>query len=243
MKKTLKLVIISFCSLFILASCERDNMDGPDAAFYGSIKDAKDGSLIEQDIVQGTVLEAYEMAYEKPTAQNWVIKNNGEFRNDMVFANTYDIYLRNGNFYPIEDKGVKINPGNNQRDYTVTPYIRIVNCKIEHKISDKKIVATFSLEGGKGTEVVNHIRLYAFSDMYVGEPIKFDVKGSNFKKDINAVITPATIYTLEIDYATTDNAKFFKTGRNYYFRVGAKAALSGLGTIRHNYAPCVKITL
>lgn len=243
MEKTLKLMIISFCSLFILASCERDNMDGPDASFYGSIKDEKDGSLVEQDITQGTVLEAYEMAYENPSTQNWVIKNNGEFRNDMVFSNTYDIYLRNGNFYPIEDKGVKINPGNNQRDYTVTPYIRIVNCKIEHKAADNKIVATFSLEGGKGTEVVDHIRLYAFSDMYVGEPIKFDVKGSNVKKDIKEAILPSTVYTLEIDYATTDNEKFFKTGRNYYFRVGAKAALSGLGTIRHNYAPHVKITL
>ena len=40
--------------------------------------------------------------------------------------------------------------GDNTKDFKVTPYIRIKNPKIEK--NGNQIVATFSLEGGKGDE-------------------------------------------------------------------------------------------
>jgi hypothetical protein len=49
------------------------------------------------------------------------------------------------------------------------------------------------------------------------------------------------LITLTIDLAA--NANLFPAGRDYFFRVGALADLAGVGTIRHNYAPIVKITL
>ena len=56
-----------------------------------------------------------------------------------------------------------------------------------------------------------------------------------------ATIDPATTYTLSIDLAA--NTSVFDIHRNYYFRVGAKASQSGVGTIRSNYAPYVVIPL
>ena len=56
-----------------------------------------------------------------------------------------------------------------------------------------------------------------------------------------ATIDPVATYTLSIDLAA--NATPFKIHRNYYFRVGAKASQSGVGTIRSNYAPYVVIPL
>jgi hypothetical protein len=46
---------------------------------------------------------------------------------------------------------------------------------------------------------------------------------------------------LSIDLAA--NSQHFGVSRNYYFRVGALASQPGVGTIRANYAPYVRIAL
>lgn len=239
----MKKIIYTLSVLSImLTSCVIDNYEGPDASFFGSIKDSKTGALVETDLIDGTTLEVYEIAYENPSAQKWVVKNNGEFRNDMVFANDYDIYIRNGNVYPQEYKAFTINKGENEFHFSVTPFIRIINPEIIYNKENNKIVATFYLEGGKGTEIVDAVRLYAFSDIYVGEPVKFNILGgtdskSNLKKEID----PTEKYELSIDL--NRNSEIFKEGRDYFFRIGALADIEGVGTIRHNYAPFVKISL
>ena len=77
----------------------------------------------------------------------------------------------------------------------------------------------------------------------MGEYIKFATTGTGFSQTFNPTIAidPATTYTLYIDLAA--NSALLKTGRSYFFRVGAMADVTGVGTIRTNYAPNVKITL
>lgn len=233
--------IKSLIVLLSLSSCMKDNFEGPNASFYGAIIDKKTNEYVETDLQNGSKIEAYELGYEDPVAQTWVIKNSGEFRNNLVFANDYDLYLRNCNFYPQEYKSYKIKPGNNECFFYVTPFIRILNPNIVYDKNNSKIVATFNLEGGEGTEKVQNIRLYAFSDMHVGEAVKFDVKESNDRADINKVVDSSVNYELSIDL--DKNTSLFKKGRDYYFRIGALADVDGVGTIRHNYATCVKITI
>lgn len=234
-------MIALFC-LILLASCEKDNFEGPDAQFFGSIKDAKNGELVETELQNGSVIEVFELGYENPISQKWLIKNNGEFRNNLVFPNKYDIYLRNCNFYQQEFKEFEIRSGANEHHFEVVPYIRIKNANITFDKTNNKVVATFSLEGGKPEVQVKNIRLYAFSDMHVGEAVKFDVKNSiDRRENINQVIDPATVYTLEIDL--DKNSTMFKTGRDYFFRIGALANLSGQGTVRHNFAPYIKLSI
>lgn len=242
MKNIIYLIFtIVFLTMFF-PSCEIDNMPGPDASFYGAIKDSIGNGLVETELVNGSVIEAFELGYPTQMTQKWLIKNSGEYRNNMVFAGKYDIYLRNGNFFPYTLPGVSIQAGDNQHDFMVVPYIRIKNCTITHDKTANKVIASFSLEAGKPTVKVKSIMLYAFSDIYVGNNIKFSTAGSTFSQTFSpSKVIDATTYTLSIDLAA--NSTLFKTGRNYYFRVGAMADVKGVGTVRMNYVPNVKITL
>jgi hypothetical protein len=242
MKKIQNTVLIPLV-LLALTSCEIfeiDNYEAPNASFHGGIKDAETGELVETDIQNGSQIRAYELGWPTESAQTWVIKQNGEFRNDMVFAAHYKIEFINGNFYPFTIDDLEIRKGDNQHDFQVTPYIRVRNVNIRKE--GNTILATFNLQAGKPEVKLSAIRLYAFTDIYVGEQVKFATLGDNFRRTFSPAesIGDAT-YTLSIDL--TENADLFKYSRNYYFRVGALADVSGVGTIRYNYAPPAVIPL
>lgn len=233
-------MVVNACEIF-----QKDNFPEPDAKFFGGINDEVGGALVETDLINGSTLHVYEQGFENPVLQTWVIKQNGEFRNDLVFANTYDIVFENCNFFPFEVNDVVIKSGDNEHDFTVTPYIRIKNCSITYDAAGNRIVATFNLEAGQSTVKLSSITLYAFTDIYVGNYIKFSLSAGTGKYTQSfsptVEIDPETSYTLSIDLEANSNR--FSVHRNYYFRVGALASQSGVGTVRHNYAPFVKITL
>ncbi len=235
MKKVYNIFLFLAVVLMIAVSCEKDDFPGPDAQVFGAIKDSLDGGLVEQDIQTGSQIEVQELGFATPVSQFWVIKPNGEYRNNLVFSNDYDIYMRNGNFFPYTLKSIKIGSGENKIDFNVVPYIRVKNVSITRNTGTNKIEASFKLEAGKSNVKLAQIGLYAFSDMYVGEIINKVKAVQSFSA---ATIDPAVTYTLSIDASNS----FFVAGRDYFFRVGAKASLTGVGTIRSNYAPYVKIT-
>ena len=254
MKKRInyKLFIAAACCLFTIGSCEIDNYDEPNASFSGAIKDVVTKELVGTDIQTGSTMRALEIdpAFPSPTALTWVIKQNGEFRNDMVFAAKYDIQFVDCNFYPYTTQGVVIVPGTNVRDFEVTPYIRIKDFSITHSATNNRVTATFKIEGGKPEVKAAAMRLYAFTDMYVGEQVKFSTTGNtNANNTYSRALTgmaqtidPAAVQTLSIDLAA--NQSFFSVKRNYYFRIGALATGPvGVGAIRYNYSPTVVIAL
>jgi hypothetical protein len=250
MKKTLLYLSLFTCLVLFATSCEIDNYPYPDSQVFGAIRDSTGGALVETDLNNGSLIGAYEQGYATPVLRNWVVMQNGEYRNNLVYSNTYDFVLQNSNFFPYTRKGVVITPGENEIDFLVVPYIRIKNTSITYDATAKKIIATFSLEAGKPAVKVAKISLYAFTDIYVGENVKKTLvnSGSNLiTRSFSPVATiDGTVYTLAIDLANTTNAAVFAIHRNYYFRVGAIASSSGLGnvgTIRTNYAPYVKIAL
>ncbi len=235
-----KILLLISCCLFALTSCEIDNYEAPNASIHGSIIDAQTGELVGMDVQDGGELKVVELGFENPQSQSWRIMNTGEYRNNMVFAATYDIRMENNNCYAFEEKDVVVKKGDNTKDFKVTPYIRIKNPKIEK--NGNQIVATFSLEGGKGDEKLASVQLFAFSDMWVGNIVKFGLNGGTDKIDFSTPIDidPSETYTLTIDVAANQSS-FKYTGKNYYFRIGAKASISNVGTIRHNYSPLVSI--
>jgi hypothetical protein len=234
-----KIVLFISCCLLIFTSCEIDNYEGPNASIHGSFLDAKTGELVGTDI-QECGLTVVEQGFANPSNQNWRIQNTGEYRNDMIFAATYNIRFENGNCYSFEEKDVVLKKGNNTKNFEVTPYIRVVNPSITK--NGNKIIATFSLEGGKSEVELSSIRLFAFSDMWVANSIKFDLNSGTDMEvfDPAIAINPSTTYTLTIDL-DQDRNSFKYTGKNYYFRIGALASLPNVGTIRHNYSPLVTI--
>ncbi len=236
------LLILSLTLLF--GGCEifqMDNYDGPNASFSGGIKDAVTGGLVETDLQNGSAMRAYELGWPEG-AQSWVIKQSGEFLNEKVFAAHYKIEFINCNFYPFVIEDLEIKKGKNNYDFEVTPYIRVKDVNISK--AGNQIVASFKLQGGKPEVKLSAIRLYAFTDMYVGEQVKFSIQNTSCYKTFSpaATIDESTVYTLSIDVSQY-SSEHFKYNRNYYFRVGALASVSGVGTVRHNYAPLVVISL
>lgn len=249
MKKTLYFLSL-FTSLVLFAtSCEIDNYPAPDAQVFGAIRDSVGGALVETDLNSGSQIGAYEQGYATPVLRNWVIKQSGEYRNNLVYSNTYNFVFQSGNFFPYTVTGEVIKPGANERDFLVVPYIRLKNVSITHDAVANKIRATFSIEGGKPSVKVAKVSLYAFTDIYVGEYVKKTLTATvtDFPtltlSGAAQTINPATVYSLNIDLANAANASIFAIHRNYYFRVGALGIQTGVGTIRPNYAPYVKIAL
>ena len=215
-----KILLMISCCLFALTSCEIDNYESPNASIHGSIIDEKTGELVGMDVQDGGELKVVELGFANPQTQSWKIMNTGEYRNNLVFAATYDIRMENNNCYAFKQEGVVVKKGDNTLDFKVTPYIRIKNPRTEKNV----------------------LQLFAFSDMWVGNIVKFGLSGGTDKIafDEPIAIDPAKTYTLTIDVAANQSA-FKYTGKNYFFRIGAKASIPDVGTIRYNYSPLVEI--
>ena len=253
MKKIYYLIFFSASLLFGVTSCQVDNFPGPDAQVYGAVKDSLGGGLVETDInsTTGSLIGVYELGQyaANPVRKTWFIKQNGEYRNNLVFSNDYKFEFLSCNFFPFSINQT-VNPGENKIDFTVVPYIRIKNLSITYDAAGKKINASFTLQGGRKSVKVSGVKLYAYTDMYVGENVKKTLvtgtgKPSQTLSGAAQTIDPATVYTLSIDLAANQGTdkNGFGVHRDYYFRVGAMAVQAGVGTIRYNYAPYVVIPL
>jgi len=251
MKKIFYLIFIIGAFLVSATSCEIDNYPEPDAQVYGGIRDIIGGGLVETDMNSGSMIGVKELGQyaANPTRKTWYIMQNGEYRKNLVYSNEYAFDFTSCNFFPF-DTTLTVKPGENEIDFIVTPYIRIKNLSITHDAVANKINATFSLEAGAPTVKVGRVSLYAWTDIYVGEYVKKTLvngTGQPTRTLTGAAqtIDPATVYTLSIDLAANANTtrNGFGIHRNYYFRVGALAIQTGVGTIRPNYAPYVVIAL
>jgi hypothetical protein len=221
-----------------------DNYDGPNATLSGSIKDTITGELVETDILSGSRLQLQEIGY--PTGLlTRVVMQNGEYRDNLMFAGKYSVDFNACNFFPFFVPEIEVKKGDNVRDFLVTPYIRVKNVNITYSEQDSVVVATFTLQAGRPNVRVANVRLFAGSDIYVGDQFTAftpSPRGLGFEQNFAAnsageIINEATIYRLTLDLRrTTGNRPFFRYKQDYFFRVGALARVSGVGTIRRNYA-------
>lgn len=224
------LLVIAIGLTCVLASCELDNYEGPNAALSGSFIDAETGELVQQDVIRGTNIQLTEHGYDPVSPQLLVVKNDGTYANTLLFANTYTVQPVRGNFIAVTPQEVAIK-GDTKLDFTVTPYIRIEEVNIVR--NDTKVVATFKVRQNV-TNNVRKIGLYVHADPNVGETMRLAAA----ENTLNAVIDPAQLYTLEIDLAA--NSSTLVSGKPYFFRVGA---LIDVGEAKPNYAPAVRIDL
>lgn len=244
MRKILYLFVLSCFVSLMTMSCEVDNYDGPDATITGKFLDNVTGDLVGTDITNGNSIGVYELDWPTEAKQTWNINNTGEYTNNLVFAANYRIEFTNNNFYPIIVNDFVVKKGANTYDFTVTPYLRVVNPVITYDATTKIVKATFSLEAG-GTDVkLNEIRLFVFTDKWVGNYVKFAITSATcYKKPpaVSATVSAATQYELTMDVAA--NPTLFKTTLDYFFRIGALGTVPNVGTVRHNYSPLVTLNI
>ncbi len=228
--KKIKLYIPALLLLFAANACKIDNYPAPDSQLHGTFLDIETNEPVEQDIIRGSTIEYIEHGYASQTKQVMIVKNDGTYRNNLIFSNTYTITPVRGNFVPTQSQEVTVK-GETQLDFKVQPYIRVKDAKIE-KIGTK-VVATFKLQ----QTVINNVKkigLYAHPEPGVGEPMRTVLAD----QEINAVIDPNKVYKLEIDLPS--NSSNLKTGSQYFFRVGA---IIDAPESKFNYAKAVRLTL
>lgn len=225
-----KIRLFILLSVFSLSACELDNYDRPTAGLAGKFIDSETNELVEQDIIRGTIVELREHGYEQVAPQNLVVKNDGSYENSLLFANTYTIEPKRGNFIAVPAQDVKIG-GKTVLDFKVVPYIRIKDASIT-KVGTK-VVATFKLQ----QNLINNIKkigLYAHNNPNVGEPMR----QAAAEQELNAISDPNQTYTIELDLPANINQ--LKPGSQYYFRIGA---LIDAPEAKFNYVQSVRLTI
>ncbi|REA62877.1 hypothetical protein DSL64_08130 [Dyadobacter luteus] len=230
MMKNIKLCLSVLVLVLALSGCSIDNYPAPDAQLHGTFLDIETNEPVEQDIIRGSTIEFVEHGYASETKQVMVVRNDGSYRNNLIFSNTYTITPVRGNFVPAEPQQVNVK-GDTQLDFKVQPYIRIKEAKIEK--SGNKVIASFKLQ----QTVINNVKkigLYAHPEPNVGEPMRTVMAD----QEINTVADPNKVYRLEIDLPS--NSSNLKAGSQYFFRIGA---LIDAPESKYNYAKAVRLSL
>lgn len=231
MKKLLFLLCVVVAgSMFY--SCEKDNLEGPDAIFAGELRDRKTGELIQQEISDGSRVYFIEKGWgDNPPVQNMVVKKDGTFYNGMIFSGDYKIILNRGNYVPLDTLDMKIKPGKNYQVFEVNPYLRIIEPEIS--VIGRKVVAKFKLEQVTSNEVYR-ISLFAHSHIDVSNKLNI----VNRTEELNRSITDGEAFELSInleDYTST-----LVPGKSYYFRIGAQSHGS---ETKYNYSASVQLDI
>lgn len=231
MKKLILLFVITIVSS-LFYSCEKDNLEGPDAIFAGELRDKKTGELIQQEISDGSRVYFIEQGWgENPPVQNMLIKKDGTFYNGMIFSGEYKVIMNRGNYVPLDTLDMRIKAGKNYQVFEVNPYLRIIEPEIF--ISDRKVIARFKLEQVTSNQVFR-ISLFAHSHIDVSNKLNI----VNRTEELNRSITDGEAFELSInldDYTST-----LVPGKSYYFRIGAQ---SHGNETKYNYAASVQLNI
>lgn len=211
----------------LLGSCRLDNYDAPDAALSGTFIDELTGEPVQQDLINGTVIEYIESGYT--AIEQMVVKNDGTYRNALMFSGEYLITPVRGNFEPLDPQTVRVQ-GETRLDFSVKPYIRLSDV-IVFKNGDK-VKASFQVVN-TGYDKIRKIGLFVYPEPTVGASM-FTVAvelpvGERYKEPHP--------FTLTIDIPSQPK---LQRGQTYFFRVGAQIDVA---EAKYNYAPAVRLEL
>lgn len=229
MKVISRISIILFMSL-LATSCELDNYDAPDARIHGSFVDFETGELVEQDIVNGVVIEFVETGYTQ--IQTMIVKNDGTYRNNLIFSGEYTFTPKRGNFEPLEPQIVQVK-GDTKLDFVVKPFVRISNVEIFR--NGDYIKAVFTVKQ-TGYDPLSRVALFAFSEPSVGHSIN----SAQIEIPVGKWLGEETTYSIQIPINNSNDKKSVNPipGKPYFFRVGA---IADVPEAKYNYAPAVRI--
>ena len=227
----MKYIVLSVIALLVLlvSSCELDNYDAPDASFFGAIIDEETGDTILQDLIEGSTIDYIELGYKNPQVQQLRFHTDGTFRNNLMFSGDYKIIPTRGNFFSPDTLEAHINKGDNKIDFTVKPYCRIHNVRLEKIDYQGKpwLLAHFNVEQ-VATENVKELMLAIDENPNVG----WVINKKYFKKPIDKVLAPDDDQLLYI------SLEDIPKGKEYYVRVGA---LIDRPEARYNWGKAIKV--
>jgi hypothetical protein len=223
MKKIISVLSCALTLTFAVSSCswfKLDNMDGWDASVEGQIVDAATNQPIqfEQGLSTITVVQK-----EKKSEANqaWNVKNNGSYKNALVFSGKYVMDTKTSNFIA-EAQDFELTKGENKVTFKATPYVRIEN--VDFKMENGKIKAVCKVSSPVAqANNIGDVRLCIAPDRFVrfSNNNAANDPGSIFK---DAKVDGSSEIVLYIDPALPANAAEFQYDMPHYVRIGAVAA-------------------
>ena len=197
-----KIISIFSCALLLstAVSCDwfqLDNQEGWNAKVQGKIIDTVTGQPVQSE--QGRTITVVEKGWDTEANQSWRIKNDGTYRNDLVFAGEYVMNTMSGANFVADPQPFTLNKGENTVDFKVTPFVTISNASVT--VEGGKIKATCKVKANFPADKINNIGrviLCAYPDRFVKV-------GAN-KCDQDEILV---------------NAQEFQYDRPHYVRIGA----------------------
>ncbi len=229
MRKINSILSIFVCAL-VICSCKLDNYDEPNAQIFGGIYDSQTKELIQQDIVNGALIEYLELGWENGQFQYMIFKQDGTYRNNLMFEGDYTIRPVSGNFITPDVQNIIVK-GETKADFFVQPYLRIKDCNIVK--SGNLVVASFKIEQTIDGSL-SSIALFACKESSLGA----NYYQASSVIPITLPADPEITYTVMINLE--DESSTLISGKKYYFRAGAMLNVPGA---KYNYAPAVVIEL
>lgn len=259
MKKILFLILTM--ALLSLSSCfELDNWDEPDCTWKGIVTDSytNEPLLSSQNDWQIRIWERSWSGLENgaSTHQDLRIKQDGTYQNNKLFAGTYDFLPYNGPFWPEDTiKGLVLKK-DLEYNFTVTPYLQIVDSKIELVSEDSKyyiktafkVKAPLLEKNGKSLPRLYEMRPFVSLSTFCGNGTDSSLSLSEYndrvriRPDNNAQNSWESLISNGPGNNTTSEYSFglmpVKNGYTYYVRIGAAVDDPYR---KYCYSPIVKI--
>lgn len=218
--------ILSIC--VICSSCKIDNYTFPNGAIYGTITDKLTNEPLQTEQPNGVVIRLYERGKSKNAPISFTGKPDGSFENAMIFQNEYQAIPVEGAFFPIVDTAAVKVESRTEVNFSVTPFLAILNTRIT--ASTGKIIVSYGISREKvGDKIVE--RKVLVSKIPTVNNVVFD-----FKKETNLTSVP-DVDILNAPF--TDEVTGLAAGV-YYVRVGARTENA---LRKYNYSKPYKITV
>lgn len=222
-----RIISILSCALLLstVVSCdwfELDNQEGWNAKVQGKIIDVKTGQPVQSE--QGSTIAVIEKGWDSEANQYWRIKNDGTYRNDLVFAGDYVMNTLSGANFIADPASFTLNKGDNTVDFKVTPFCRIVNPVVTFDSAGKKIKASFKVESDlPEVNNIGNAYLCVYPDRWVRQGYN-NCDGDSGAKISDIDPTKDETITLEVDMTLPANAAEFQYDRVHYIRIAAIGA-------------------
>jgi len=233
--------------MFTFSCTDIDNYDGPNAQMSGRLIDKTTG----ENYVTGQgefSIRIWEMSWsENPGPQDIPIKQDGTFSDSKLFAATYDMQPYGGPFWPAERQTDISLSGHLQKDFEVTPYLKIVN--FTHRLEGNNLIVSCKLQAPITQDLpqVLEIRPFVSQTQFCGEGNHINEydkyeDGKRYYIKVNKNwwdgVGPMENNAVSHETYTPETPIPLKSGRSYYVRVGVNVE----DTYRkYNYSEIVKV--
>ena len=267
MKRLIYFITAVVLAAFSVSACDMfklDNFDGPNAQISGRLLDAETGDQIGIEAaanvgfdwstwssytsVEAGALVVMEQGWAgADPGQDWLVRYDGQYRNNLVFAGDYKFTCKKLPCYEPADSSFTVKEGANKMDLELLPFCRVVDPEfsVTKNFAGEysKLVVKFKVEltdPAKANKVAN-VAFCANTQMFVGANYQNMAKNDAGSKKKN--VTAGSTITLEIDMKNASNADLFRYNRERYLRVGAMANGNGYNSNNlYNFSKTYRIS-